>query len=62
MSGRSDMSPSTTPSTAHLRRDLENLRSRYDSGAASPGVYGIIKTLETEIAWVEHTERFGVPI
>jgi hypothetical protein len=52
----------TTPSTAALRHDLALLRAQYDSGASQPGVYAIIRALEIEIAWIEHAERFGVPI
>jgi hypothetical protein len=52
----------TTPSGALLRRDLALLRARYDTGASQPGVYEIIRTLEIEIAWAEHAERFRVPI
>jgi hypothetical protein len=36
------------------RKELDALRARYDSGAVAPGIYAIIKQLETEIAWKEH--------
>jgi hypothetical protein len=52
----------TTPSTTILRHDLALLRARYDTGATQPGVYAVIRALEVEIAWIEHGERFGVPI
>jgi hypothetical protein len=53
---------STTPSTAHLRRDLEQLRARYDGGAMQPGVYAIIRALEVEISWIEHTVSGGIAV
>jgi hypothetical protein len=52
----------STPSTAALRRDLKHLRARHDTGATQPGVYAVIRALEVEIAWIEHGERFGVPV
>jgi hypothetical protein len=43
-------------STARLCDELAWLRGRYDSGAVAPAVYATIKTLETELAWREHTQ------
>jgi hypothetical protein len=49
--------PSTTASsTAALRSELEWLRARYDDGKVSPGVFTVIKDIETNIAWAEHRE------
>jgi hypothetical protein len=41
----------------HLRAELAQLRARYDDGAVAPGVYAIIKQLETELAWHEHSSK-----
>jgi hypothetical protein len=50
--------PSTTvTSTAALRSELAVLRARYDDGAVSPAIYTIIRKLESDIAWCEHTRR-----
>jgi hypothetical protein len=46
-----------TSSTARLADELRWLRSRYDEGAVAPCVYGVIKTIETEIAWRENARR-----
>ncbi len=43
--------------TKHLKEQLEYLRARYDSGAVSPAMFKVIKELEREIAWFEHTAR-----
>ena len=45
-----------TASTANLRDELVWLRSRYDTGQVAPCVYGVIKKLETELAWREHAK------
>ena len=46
--------------TARERRRIEavlqDLRARYDNGAVSPGVYALIKKLESELAWANHDE------
>jgi hypothetical protein len=34
-----------------LRAELAQLRARYDNGAVAPGIYAVIRKLETEIAW-----------
>ena len=39
-----------------LRDELQALRSRYDSGAVAAGVYAVIREIELEIAWAEHSE------
>jgi len=43
-------------STARLCDELAWLRSRYDTGQVAPCVYGVIKTIETELAWREHAK------
>jgi hypothetical protein len=43
----------------HLRNALELLRARYDSGAVSNATYTTIKSLEREIAWIEHYRVMG---
>ena len=47
----------TAPSTAALRAELGWLRARYDAGAVAPSIYVIVKKLEEEIAWREHSPR-----
>jgi hypothetical protein len=47
----------TEVAAAFLRAELASLRARYDSGAVSPGVYAIIRQLEIELAWHEHSRR-----
>jgi hypothetical protein len=42
------------PQPQQLRFELEQLRTRYDSGAVSPAVYQVVRELETEIAWAQH--------
>jgi hypothetical protein len=37
-----------------LRLQLAALRARYDHGAVSPGVWAVIREIETAIAWSEH--------
>ena len=44
-------------SAQQARSELALLRARYDGGAISPAVFAVIKKLEREIAWLEHTER-----
>jgi hypothetical protein len=39
------------------RTELAMLRARYDSGAVHPAVYGVIRTVETNISWREHRGR-----
>jgi hypothetical protein len=40
-----------------LRAELAHLRARYDHGVVSPEVYGVIRELESELAWLEHRAR-----
>jgi hypothetical protein len=40
-----------------LRFELEMLRARYDSGAISPAVFQVVRELETELAWAEHSRK-----
>ena len=36
-----------------IRRELAELRARYDAGAVMPGIYRVIRELEIELAWLE---------
>jgi hypothetical protein len=47
----------TKDDTAKLRRHLEQLKARYDHGAVTPAVLGVIRTIETKISWHEHASR-----
>ena len=38
-----------------VRAELAQLHARYDSGAISPTVFSVIRALEVELAWIEHT-------
>jgi hypothetical protein len=40
-----------------LRAELALLQARYDSGAVSQAVLSIIRSLETELSWIEHRGR-----
>ena len=40
-----------------LRAELAMLRARY--GAMPPGVYALVKKLETEISWRKHFRSIG---
>jgi hypothetical protein len=44
----------TAASTVCLLDELAWLRARHDEGAVAPGIYRVIKQLETELAWREH--------
>jgi hypothetical protein len=44
--------PESNPS--ELCEQLAMLRARYDSGAVAPGIYAIIRAIETELSWIEH--------
>jgi hypothetical protein len=39
------------------RANLALLRARYDSGAVNAAVYAVIKRIECDIAWNEHSTR-----
>jgi hypothetical protein len=41
-----------------LRSELAHLRARYDCGAVAPEIYGVIRGLESELAWLEHRARY----
>jgi hypothetical protein len=41
---------------AQLRAELTALRARYDGGAVHAAIYAVIRELETELAWAEHTQ------
>jgi len=43
--------------TQRLRAELEHLRARYDHGAVSPEIYGVIRDLEISLAWTEHRQN-----
>jgi hypothetical protein len=40
-----------------LRAELAPQQARYDCGAVSPAVYGIIRAIGTEPSWLEHGGR-----
>jgi hypothetical protein len=40
-----------------LRAELAHLRARYDDGAVSPAIFKVIRKIETEIAWLNHTAK-----
>jgi hypothetical protein len=44
-------------STDLLRLERASLLARYDNGALSAAVFGVIKKLEEEIAWRQHARR-----
>jgi hypothetical protein len=39
-----------------LQIQLAALRARYDTGAVSPAVAAIIKSIEIDLAWLEHDQ------
>jgi hypothetical protein len=41
----------------HLRAGLNALQARYDGVAVPPAVYAIIRTIGTELSWLEHRGR-----
>ena len=45
------------PTAIELRAELAHLRSGYDCGAVSDGVYAIIKAIEVELSWAQHEAR-----
>ena len=48
-----DVKPETI-SCSDVRAELALLQARYDSGAIPPAVYSAIRSLEVELAWLEH--------
>jgi hypothetical protein len=46
---------STEPSTILLRAELLMLKTRYDHYAFSPAIYAVVREIETEISWREHS-------
>src|SRR5262245_31799163 len=38
----------------NVRAELARLRARYDGGAVPQAIFTIIRTLECELAWIEH--------
>jgi hypothetical protein len=50
--------PPADKPTQQLRAELMWLRGRYDDGAIRAGIYGVVKSLEVDIAWKEY-ERKG---
>ena len=40
-----------------LRAELALLLARYDHGAVAPSTYAIIRSIEIDIAWIEHRSR-----
>ena len=47
-------SPITFPSTSWLRLERLMILARHDSGAITPAVFKVVRTIETDIAWAEH--------
>jgi hypothetical protein len=47
----------TEAAAQFLCSGLASLRTRYDDGAVAPGVYAIIKQLETELFWHQHQRK-----
>jgi hypothetical protein len=39
-----------------VRAELMRLQARYDSGAPQ-AIFSVIRSLETELAWIEHGKR-----
>jgi hypothetical protein len=39
--------------TAMLRAELLMLKTRYDYYAFSPAIYAVVKSIETEVSWIE---------
>jgi len=44
------------PKLQRSRAELAQLRARHDSGAVSPAVYAVIRTLEEDVAWNENQQ------
>jgi hypothetical protein len=44
----------TTPSSAALRSERQWLLTRYNYYHFSPDIYAVIRSLEIDIAWLEH--------
>jgi hypothetical protein len=40
-----------------LRSHLDWLRARYDGGAVTASIHVTIKTLETDLSWLQHRGR-----
>ena len=53
---RSNDNSSNPTLISPLRKALAELRARYDSGAVAPGMYAVIRQMETEIAWEEYKQ------
>lgn len=54
MSVTSDFPHIATPSTAALRDERIWLLARHDSGAITPAVFKVVRTIEIDIAWTEY--------
>jgi hypothetical protein len=40
-----------------VRAELRRLQARYDGGAIPPAIFSVVRSLETELAWIEHGKR-----
>jgi len=40
-----------------LGAGLALLQARYDGGAVSPAIFGVIKAIETDLGWLQHRGR-----
>jgi hypothetical protein len=56
MSHETSCFPTTARSTAALRDERIWLLARHDSGAITPSIFKIVRSLEVDIAWAEHRE------
>lgn len=56
MSHETSCFPATAPSTAALRDERIWLLARHDSGAITPAVFKVVRTIEIDIAWTEYRE------
>jgi|EndMetStandDraft_9_1072997.scaffolds.fasta_scaffold3802198_1 hypothetical protein len=48
-----------TRAESEARLDLLMIRAKYDGGGMPPALYSVLKQIETDIAWMQHRERFS---
>ena len=53
---RNNFPHSPAPSTAALRDERIWLLARHDSGAITPAIFKVVRTIEIDIAWTEYRE------
>jgi hypothetical protein len=46
----------TTREREQAETELRALRARYDGGPVSPAIYQLIRRLEIDLAWAEHSD------